>query len=42
MDWAGLKIKELTRRENALKAFLEGRKLTEDEIFRETNPNRVF
>jgi DNA-binding transcriptional regulator LsrR (DeoR family) len=37
-----VKEKELTRRENALKAFLEGRKLTEDEIFRETNPNRVF
>jgi hypothetical protein len=37
-----VKEKELTRRENALKAFLEGRKLTEDEIHRETNPNRVF
>jgi predicted transcriptional regulator len=37
-----VKEKEITRRENALKAFLEGRKLTEDEIFRETNPNRVF
>jgi hypothetical protein len=37
-----VKEKELTRRENALKAFLEGRKLTEDEICRETNPNRVF
>ena len=29
-----VKEKELTRRENALKAFLEGRKLTEDEISR--------
>ena len=37
-----VKEKELTRRENALKAFLEGRKLTEDEIHRETDPNRVF
>ena len=37
-----VKEKELTRRENALKAFLEGRKLTEDEIRRETDPNRVF
>src|SRR5215204_7043380 len=37
-----VKEKELTRRENALKAFLEGRKLTEDEIYRETDPNRVF
>jgi hypothetical protein len=37
-----MKEKELTRRENALKAFLEGRKLTEDEIRRETDPNRVF
>ena len=36
-----MKEKELTRRENALKAFLEGRKLTEDEISRETDPNRV-
>jgi len=37
-----VKEKELTRRENALKAFLEGKKLTEDEIYRETDPNRVF
>jgi len=37
-----VKEKELTRRENALKAFIEGRKLTEDEISRETDPNRVF
>jgi hypothetical protein len=37
-----VKEKELIKRENALKAFLEGRKLTEDEIRRETNPNRVF
>src|SRR5215207_4113311 len=37
-----VKEKELTRRENALKAFLEGRKLTEDKIRRETDPNRVF
>ena len=34
--------KELTRRENALKAFLEGRKLTQNEIDSATNPNRVF
>ena len=33
-----VKEKDLTKRENALKAFLEGRKLTEDEIYRETNP----
>ena len=37
-----IRIRQSFRRENALKAFLEGRKLTEDEIFRETNPNRVF
>jgi predicted transcriptional regulator len=37
-----VKEKELTRRENALKAFLEGRKLTEDEIDKATDPNRVF
>ena len=37
-----VKEKELTRRENALKAFLEGRKLTQQEIDRETDPNRVF
>ena len=37
-----IKEKDLTKRENALKAFLEGRKLTEDEIYRETDPNRVF
>ena len=37
-----VKEKDLTKRENALKAFLEGRKLTEDEIYRETDPNRVF
>ena len=37
-----MKEKDLTKRENALKAFLEGRKLTQDEIHRETNPNRVF
>jgi hypothetical protein len=37
-----VKEKDLTRRENALKAFLEGRKLTEDEIDRATDPNRVF
>ena len=34
--------KDLTKRENVLKTFLEGRKLTEDEIHRETDPNRVF
>lgn len=37
-----VKEKELTRRENALKAFLEGRKLMEDEIDRATDPKRVF
>jgi predicted transcriptional regulator len=37
-----MKEKDITKRENALKAFLEGRKLTEDEIRRETNLNRVF
>ena len=37
-----VKEKELTRREYALKAFLEGRKLTQDEIYRKTDPNRVF
>ena len=37
-----VKEKDLTRRENALKAFLEGRKLTQMEIYRETDPNRVF
>ncbi len=37
-----VKEKELTRREKALKAFLEGRKLTQDEIDSETDPNRVF
>ena len=31
-----IKEKHLTRREHSLKAFLEGRKLTEDEIGRET------
>ena len=37
-----VKEKELTRRENALKAFLEGRKLTQNEIDSTTNPNRLF
>lgn len=37
-----MKEKDLTKRENALKAFLEGRKLTKGEIDRETDPNRVF
>jgi hypothetical protein len=37
-----VKEKELTRRENALKAFLEERKLTQREIDRETDSNRVF
>jgi hypothetical protein len=37
-----MKEKDITKREKTLKAFLEGRKLTEDEIQRETNPNRVF
>jgi hypothetical protein len=37
-----MKEKDITKRENALKAFLEERKLTEDEIYRETDPNRVF
>ena len=37
-----MKEKDLTKRENALKAFLEGSKLIQDEIYRETDPNRVF
>ena len=37
-----VKEKELTRIENALKAFLEGRKLTQNEIDSTTNPNRLF
>ena len=37
-----MKEKDITKRENALKAFLEGRKLTEDEIYRESDPTRVF
>jgi hypothetical protein len=37
-----VKEKELTKRENALKAFIEGRKSTQQEIDRETDPNRVF
>jgi predicted transcriptional regulator len=37
-----MKEKDITKRENALKAFLEGRKLTEDEIDRSTDPNRKF
>ena len=37
-----MKEKDITKRDNALKAFLKGRKLIEDEIHRETNPNRVF
>lgn len=34
--------KEINRREKALQAYLEGRKLSYDEINRETDPNRVF
>ncbi len=37
-----VKEKDLTKRENALKAFLEGRKLTQREIDFKTNPNAVF
>lgn len=37
-----MKERDLTRRENELKAFLEGRKLTQEEINHETDPNRVF
>jgi hypothetical protein len=37
-----VKEKELTRRENALKAFLEGRKLTQREVNFATDPNSVF
>ena len=37
-----MKEKDLLRRENALKAFLEGRKLTEREINFATDPNAVF
>jgi hypothetical protein len=36
------KEKELTRIENVLKAFLEGRKLTQREIDFATKPNAVF
>lgn len=34
--------KELTRRENALKTFLEGRKLTQREVNFATDPNSIF
>ena len=34
--------KEINRRENALKAYLEGRKLTQQEIDFETDPNAIF
>ena len=37
-----VKEKDLTRRENALKAFLEERKLTQREIDFATDPNAVF
>ena len=37
-----MKERDLTRRENELKAFLEGRKLTHEEINHATDPNRVF
>ena len=37
-----VKEKDLTRRENALKAFLEGRKLTQREVDFATDPNAVF
>jgi hypothetical protein len=37
-----LKEKDLTKRENALKAFLEGRKLTQREVDFATDPNAVF
>ena len=37
-----VKEKDLTKRENALKAFLEGRKLTQREIDFGTDPNAVF
>ena len=37
-----MKEKDITKRENALKAYLEGRKLTHEEINFATNPNRVF
>ena len=37
-----VKEKELKRRETALKAFLEGRKLTQREVDFETDPNAVF
>jgi predicted transcriptional regulator len=37
-----MKEKDITKREKALKAFLEGRKLTQDEIDFATDPNAVF
>ena len=37
-----VKEKDLTKRESALKAFLEGRRLTQREIDFETDPNAVF
>ena len=37
-----VKEKDLTKRENALKAFLEERKLTQREIDFATDPNAVF
>ena len=37
-----VKEKEITKREKALKAFLEGRKLTQSEVDFATDPNAVF
>ena len=37
-----VKEKDLTKRENALNAFLEGRKITQREVDFATDPNAVF
>lgn len=34
--------REINRREKTLQAYLEGRKLSYDEINRETDPERIF
>jgi hypothetical protein len=34
--------KQIERREKALQAYLEGRKLEMNEIYKATDPNRVF
>jgi hypothetical protein len=37
-----MKEKDLTKRENELKAYLEGKKLNQDDITRAIDPNRKF